>query len=111
MRWYDNYPELKASIEKLKDMPPVKRQNLMTNIMKVINESEYAQIIDEHAISFPLSLSGRRWYDKDPYLWLIINGLKFTDEGFLKKVSSVINYGKKNYQPDPLTRTEKYKNQ
>jgi len=28
----------------------------------------------------------RRWYDQNPYCWLIINGLKYADDIFLQKV-------------------------
>jgi hypothetical protein len=28
-----------------------------------------------------------RWYDKDPYLWLLFNGLRFADTEVMKKVT------------------------
>lgn len=30
-------------------------------------------------MEFPLEILRRRWYDKDPYVWLLFNGLRYAE--------------------------------
>jgi hypothetical protein len=86
MRWYDEYPGLKKHLEKIKHMDSHERKIVLQKIMSFINDSEYAHVINEKAMAFPLKPSVRRWYDRDPYLWLIVNGLKHTDKDFIDNI-------------------------
>ena len=87
-RWYDNYPELSIYIEKLKNIDKKKRDIIFVNIKNLIN-SEYPDLIDKYVMDFPMGLK-RRWYDKDPFSWLIINSLKYANKKFIIKVIDLI---------------------
>lgn len=87
-RWYDNYPELSIYIEKLKDIDKKKRDEIFIKIKDLINENN-PELIDKYVIEFPMGLK-RRWYDKDPFSWLIINSLKYAAKEFLDKVTALI---------------------
>ncbi len=93
MRWYDKSKELRKYIESLKDMDKKKRDNILKDILVMIREDAPGLITSDSAIDFPLELNRRRWYDSDPYLWLIINGLKEAEDEFLQRV---IKYLKEN---------------
>ena len=43
------------------------------------------ELIDRHVLKFPMTYK-RRWYDKDPYSWLIINALKYANEDLITDV-------------------------
>ena len=87
-RWYDNYPELSIYIEKLKDIDKKNRDEIFIKIKDLINENN-PELIDKYVIEFPMGLK-RRWYDKDPFSWLIINSLKYATKEFLDKVTALI---------------------
>ena len=43
------------------------------------------ELIDRHVLEFPMT-NRRRWYDKDPYSWLIINALKYANKDLITDV-------------------------
>jgi hypothetical protein len=45
-------------------------------------------------MDFPLDINRRRWYDKDPYLWLIMNGLKYASDELLASVTKYLSVNK-----------------
>jgi len=83
-RWYDKDPELKKWIEKLKHTDEEKR-NIILDGIKRLDSNFDSELIDRHVMEFPMEMK-RRWYDQNPYCWLIINGLKYANEPLLKKV-------------------------
>ena len=50
---------------------------------------EAPDLIDKYVMDFPMGLK-RRWYDKDPFSWLIINSLKYANKNLLEKVTALI---------------------
>ena len=95
MRWYDKNGKLSKHLDSLKEMPGVKRDKIIIEIMVLIKENN-PTLLDDFVGEFPLSLNRRRWYDKDPYLWLLFNGLKYANEDLIQKVISFFDeYEKK----------------
>ncbi len=91
-RWYDRYDELGEYLDLMADLSPEQRDELVKGIMVIIKrESPY--FLTDLVLQFPLDLFRRRWYDKDPYLWLVFNGLEYADDVVVKKV---IDYFKEN---------------
>ena len=84
-RWYDKHKKLAKLLEGFKGMRKYKRDKLSTGIIDLVKEHDDT-LIDNFVMGFPLELYQRRWYDKDPYLWLIFNGLGNADKELLKKV-------------------------
>ena len=83
-RWYDAIPELRAQIERLKNINKEKRDKIFDGIKHL--ESDFdSKLIDRHVLEFPLNLR-RRWYDQDPTSWLMINALKYADRPLLQRV-------------------------
>ncbi len=83
-RWYDKNPELKKWLERLKHAEEEKR-NIILDGIKQLDSNFDSDLIDRHVMEFPMEMK-RRWYDQNPYCWLIINGLKYADDIFLQKV-------------------------
>jgi hypothetical protein len=83
-RWYDAIPELRNLIEGLRDLSKEKRDDLLDGIKKLHPDFDSA-FIDRHVMEFPMHMK-RRWYDQDPYTWLVINGLKYADRPLIDKV-------------------------
>ena len=89
-RWYDKYPDLRDCIEKLENLKKRKRDKIMLDMKDIIMDYDN-KLIDRHVIEFPMTYK-RRWYDKDPYSWLVINSLKYADEDL---ITNIITYLKK----------------
>lgn len=89
MRWYDQYKELGGYLDLFKGMDAVKRDKMIGDIFSLIKDSD-PELISRHVFDFPLEIHRRRWYDQDPYLWLVFNGLKNTDDKLLKKITLLL---------------------
>jgi len=85
MRWYDQYETLGRHIDSLKGMNGGRRDHLIRGIQTIMQRHS-PSLLDESVLDFPLDLSRLRWYDKDPYLWLTINGLQQADPDLLETV-------------------------
>ncbi|MBN1758786.1 MAG: hypothetical protein JW863_10730, partial [Chitinispirillaceae bacterium] len=84
-RWYDKHESLANHLESLKKMP--KRQlNEMLKDLITLARLLRPSLFEEHLLEYPLDLKKRRWYDDDPYLWLLINGLRFAEDDIILKV-------------------------
>lgn len=83
-RWYDKYPEIVKLIDRLKILEKSKRDLLISGMQNIIMEYD-SELIDRHVQKFPLTYR-RRWYDKDPHSWLVINVLKFADNNLLADI-------------------------
>ncbi|MGD9201825.1 MAG: hypothetical protein PVI26_09695 [Chitinispirillia bacterium] len=88
-RWYDKDKTLRALLDSLKPMKKKQRDEICTAIIELIKENQ-SELIDEMVMEFPLELHQRRWYDKDPYLWLIFNGLSKASDELLEKVKKYL---------------------
>ncbi|MBN1981319.1 MAG: hypothetical protein JW795_07310 [Chitinivibrionales bacterium] len=95
-RWYDKDKKLSKYLEYFKTMKKDFRDELVGGIMDIIKENQ-SSLIDDHVLEFPLNLNQRRWYDKDPYLWLIFNGLSKAENSLLEKVKEYLEQKLKEY--------------
>ena len=88
-RWYDKDKTLRTLLDSLKTTKKKPRDEICTGIIEIIKDNQ-SNLIDEMVMEFPLELHQRRWYDKDPYLWLIFNGLSKASDDLLGKVKKYL---------------------
>lgn len=86
MRWYDHYETLGRHIDSLKEMETSRRDRLVKGIQEIIQQHS-PSLLDDGVLDFPLDSSKQRWYDKNPYLWLTINGLQQANPDLLETVT------------------------
>ena len=89
-RWYDKYPKLAKYLDSFQTMHPKKRDKLVKGILTLINEDDPNTIMEDFVIEFPLDIYRKRWYDDDPYLWLIFNSLKNAGDALKNKVADFL---------------------
>lgn len=97
-RWYDKYEKLGIFIDGMKDMASSQRDQLVRGIMKIMRKRS-PNLLENFVLDFPLELSRQRWYDRDPYLWLTINGLQHAEIDLLETVT---NYLEEEYTKHKL---------
>ncbi len=85
-RWYDKYEKLGNYIDAMKDMAASRRDHLIKGVVYIIRKDN-PDLLEKFVMDFPLEFSRQRWYDKDPYLWLTINGLQYGDPDLLETVA------------------------
>jgi hypothetical protein len=83
-RWYDDIPGLRLHFEKLRNMDVERRNRIFEGIKKLDRDFD-TRLIDQHVLDFPMEPK-RRWYDQDPYAWLIINSLRYASKNLLDRV-------------------------
>lgn len=85
-RWYDHNPALAECLESMRYLEPAIRDALVRDILKLIRSRRPDLLEAGRSLDFPLDLFRRRWYDKDPYLWLVINTLRMGNEALHEAV-------------------------
>ena len=75
-RCYKNNGKLSRCIEGLRHVPTFERYRLVQGMMCLIKEYQ-DDLLDRFVLDFPLEPNRCQWYDGDPYLWLVINGVQF----------------------------------
>jgi hypothetical protein len=88
-RWFDKYPNLRKSIDKLEDINKRDRDEIIRGLKDIILKYD-DELIDRHAVKFPMT-SARRWYDQDLYSWLIINSIQYVDEDLIIDIILYLN--------------------
>ena len=83
-RWYDKYPDLSKSIADLKNLSKKERDKLILGLKDVILNYDN-ELFDKYVLEFPMT-NGKRWYDKDPFSWLVINVLKYAEEDLITDI-------------------------
>jgi hypothetical protein len=83
-RWFDKYPDLRKSIDKLEDLNKGVRDEVIRGIEELILSYDN-QSFDRYERKFPFE-SSNRWYDKDPYAWLVINSIIYLDEDLITDI-------------------------
>lgn len=84
-RWYDKHEGLANHLESLKYMPKRQYNEILKDLI-ALARLLHPNLFEEHLMEYPLDLKKRRWYDDDPYLWLVINGLRFAEDEVIDKV-------------------------
>ncbi len=88
-RWYDQYPKLAIYLERLNGIPGDQRDCLISGVMTIIKQNA-PNLLERYVLDFPLDIQRRRWYDNDPYLWLLFNGLQYADKPLLTEVTQYL---------------------
>ena len=83
-RWYDKRPILGKRLEAFKEMNPQLRESIIEEVMYLIEQYDADLISDKQAFTF--DCNQQRWYDNDPFLWLMFNTLKLADDTLLQIV-------------------------
>jgi hypothetical protein len=96
-RWYDAHKKLAEALEQLKELPRNHRDRIVNHVIALINDNAPI-LLEKYLLDFPLERERRRWYDKDPYLWLMVNGLQYASPDLLRKttkymVQTVVHLG------------------
>jgi len=89
-RWYDEDTTFSEYIEKLRDADEKERDNWVRDILAIIQKADSNSFSTEKLIEFPLKMFRRRWYDTDPYLWLLMNTLQNAQESTIFKVKEYL---------------------
>jgi hypothetical protein len=89
-RWYDKYPDLRKFIDRLQHLHKMHRDEIVSGIRDLIMEYD-EDLLDKHALEFSLEHNRRRWYDRDPYSWLVMNSLKFVNEEAITDIIIFLN--------------------
>ena len=84
LRWYDKHKKLAGLLEQFKGMPERRKNKLVSGVMEIIKPMD-PKLMEKNVLEFPLDMQRRRWYDADPYLWLLFNGLMYANAEILKK--------------------------
>jgi hypothetical protein len=92
-RWYDEHKDLANFLELFKDMKDDVRDKHISAVISLIKQLDPDALSFDKAFNFPLDIKRRRWYDSDPYLWLVINTLELVNQAVL---DAVIDYLKNN---------------
>jgi hypothetical protein len=82
-RWYDAHAKLALVIERFKELQNDRRNRIVNQVIDLINRKAPG-LIEKYLPEFPLDRERRRWYDKDPYLWLMVNGLRYANSALLQ---------------------------
>lgn len=86
-RWFDSSEPLARSIGLLKHLHKRRRDRVFDDIRKVI-EDWSPGIFDKEVSGLTFK---RRWYDKDPYAWLVINVMEKVPEDLYPKIIEIID--------------------
>lgn len=88
-RWYDLYPGFAESLEALKNLESSKRERIAKRVLRIVYGKD-RDVIDDYVLSFSSSVGKKRWYDSNPFLWLIVNGLKGANPEVLSNTARLL---------------------
>lgn len=87
-RWYDSH-RVGKFLDIFKTMNKRDRDPLVNRILELIKVDGNA-LIDATVMEFPLDETRRRWYDRDPSLWMMFHGLERADKVLLDTVAEYL---------------------
>lgn len=90
-RWYDKHATLSEKLNAFKEMEHALQDRLIKGMMKLITDYDPNLLSSEKAFDFPLAVNRQRWYDEDPYLWLLFNTLRMADATLLQSITSYLD--------------------
>lgn len=88
-RWYDKNKMLARQIDRLANVHPEKKYSVIDDLMSLVAKSQ-PDILHRFTIPTDIERWHRRWYDKDPVYWLVINSLKYADDELLEKAAKFL---------------------
>lgn len=84
-RWYDSH-RIGTYLDSFKTMHKKDRDPIINHILQLI-KNDGDQLVDKNVLEFPIDETRRRWYDKDPGLWMVFHGLERAEKELLDKVA------------------------
>jgi hypothetical protein len=84
-RWYDANRKLKFYLESLQHLDRGMKEKIVKDLMALVKEYDGA-LLDRFAEEYPLEIRKQRWYDQNPYLWILINGLQYASDDVIELV-------------------------
>jgi len=94
-RWYDKNKKLASLLGILRTLDPSDQERVVAEMKEIIMGYDQ-ELMDRWVLEFPLTTK-RRWYDRNPYSWLVINSLKYADSRLL---GGIILFLKDELEPD-----------
>jgi hypothetical protein len=88
-RWYDEYPKLAEVFTKMQGMEAAEREKILLDLRAIVDKHD-PDFIDRNVLEFPMTFK-RRWYDADPYAWLVVNCLQYADDRLMAAVMDYIH--------------------
>ena len=88
-RWYDHHDHLAEAFELLRETHGSKRERYVNKCLELITK-QAPDAIEKHHLEFPLEGDRRRWYDVDPYLWIMVNSLEFASHEVRTSVAHIL---------------------
>ncbi|MDN2662556.1 hypothetical protein [Psychromonas sp. 14N.309.X.WAT.B.A12] len=89
-RWYDKRPQLGKGLDQFKEMDPQVREPILKAIIHLVEQEEPSLLSDEKANEFRLDSARLRWYEHDPYCWLVFNILEFASIAIWESVEDFL---------------------
>ncbi len=87
-RWYDANRKLRYYLGYLQHVDRPLREKIVRDLMDLVKEYD-GVLLDRFAEEYPLEIRKQRWYDQNPYLWILFNGLRYASD---ELVDIVIEY-------------------
>jgi len=84
-RWYDCNHRLRVYLECMKNLDHAFCEKIVTDLMELIREYD-AALLDRFAEEYPLAIRKQRWYDQNPYCWILFNGLRYASDDIIDLV-------------------------
>jgi hypothetical protein len=88
-RWYDRDMKLAKQLDVLMKVHPKDEYRVLSGLLDLVRGSN-PEILNRFIIPSDIDTWNRRWYDKDPIYWLVLNGLKYADDTLLKTVADYL---------------------
>lgn len=85
-RWYDKRPQLGKGLDQFKEMEPQVREPILKEIIDLVEKEAPSLLSDEKTNGFRLDSAGLRWYEHDPFCWLVFNILEFASVAIWESV-------------------------
>ncbi len=86
-RWYDHIPDFGPYIDRISELDNEDREDVILAIKDMILQYD-PSLMDRYVYNFAIN---RRWYDNDPFSWLVINTLKYCDQPLKSKVTRFLS--------------------
>ena len=95
-QWYKKYIILSNKLTDFRDIGTQQQETLIKGIMALVIDYDPDLLTCDKACEFPLSGGRKRWYDQDPYLWLMFNTLQMADTVLMNMVVNYLDSEMKN---------------
>ena len=78
------------TLDAFKEMDQKTRDPILKGVMGLVQQYDPSLLSYEKSFDFSLDFNRRRWYDNDPYLWVMFNILIIADDTLLQSVEEYL---------------------